>query len=250
MKKYLLLLLLPVFIYPSEPNGDKKLILKKIDTEIKIDGVIDNVWGSADSVVNFFQLQPYYNQPPSHKTVAKVLTTEDAIYCLMVCYQNKEDILAVSGSLDEYTGDIISFMIDTFNDQQTAYKFAVNASGVRMDSRLLDDARNRDYSWDGIWFADSKIYDWGYVVEMKIPYKSIKYEKNLTEWGLDFDRWIPAKNEDLYWCEYEQNEGQRISKFGKLVFDDFQPTATGLNLEIYPVGLLKANYTEKRKIRF
>ena len=250
MKKILLLFLLPFVIYPFNPNDDKKLILKKIDTEIKIDGVIDNVWSSADSVVNFFQLQPYYNQPPSHKTVAKVLTTEDAIYCLMVCYQNKQEILAVSGSLDEYTGDIISFMIDTFNDQQTAYKFAVNASGVRMDSRLLDDARNRDYSWDGIWFAGSKIYDWGYAVEMKMPYKSIKYEKNLTEWGLDFDRWIPSQNEDLYWCEYEQNEGQRISKFGKLVFENFQPTATGLNLEIYPVGLLKANYTDSEKYAF
>ena len=89
----------------------------------------------------------------------------------------------------------------------------------------------------------SKIYDWGYVVEMKIPYKSIKYEKNLTEWGLDFDRWIPAKNEDLYWCEYEQNEGQRISKFGKLVFKKFKPSPTGLNLEIYPVGLLTKLFT-------
>jgi len=250
MKKYLLLFLLPVFIYSSNPNDGKELILKKIDAEIKVDGVIDSAWGSADSVINFFQLSPYYNQPPSHRTVAKVLTTEDALYCLIVCYQKREEIQSDAGSLDDFTGDIVSFMIDTFNDQQTAYKFAVSASGVRMDSRLLDDARNRDYSWDGIWFADSKIYDWGYVVEMKIPYKSIKYEKNLTEWGLDFDRWIPARNEDLYWCEYEQNEGQRISKFGKLIFDNFQPTATGLNLEIYPVGLLKVNYTDSEKYDF
>ncbi|MCW8810631.1 MAG: carbohydrate binding family 9 domain-containing protein, partial [Ignavibacteriaceae bacterium] len=249
MKKYLLLFLIPVFIYSYNPNEDKKLILKKINVEIKIDGIIENVWSSADSVVKFFQLSPYYNRPPTNRTVAKVLTTDDALYCLMICYQKREDILAVSGVLDDYTGDIVSLMIDTFNDKQTAYKFAVNASGVRMDSRLLDDARNRDYSWDGIWFADSKIYNWGYVVEMKIPYKSIKYEKSLTEWGLDFDRWIPAQNEDLYWCEYEQTEGQRISKFGKLVFDNFQPTATGLNLEIYPVGLMKVNYTDNEKYK-
>ena len=57
------------------------------------------------------------------------------------------------------------------------------------------------------------------VVEIKIPYKSIKYDKNLTEWGLDFDRWRSFNNEDIYWCEYEQSEGQRISKFGKLIFD-------------------------------
>ena len=171
--------------------------------------------------VNFFQLSPYFNQPPSHKTVAKVLTTEDALFCLMVCYQKKEDILAVSGSLDDFTGDIVSLMLDTFNDKKTAYKFAVNASGVRMDARMLDDGRNRDYSWDGIWFAESQVYDWGYVVEMEIPYKSIQYDETLTSWGLDFDRWIPALNEESYWCTYELNEGQRISKFGSLKFNNF-----------------------------
>jgi hypothetical protein len=60
-------------------------------------------------------------------------------------------------------------MLDTFGDKRTAYKFAVTASGVRSDCRLLDDARNRDYSWDGVWFAKAKVYDWGFVVEMRVP---------------------------------------------------------------------------------
>ena len=58
------------------------------------------------------------------------------------------------------------------------------------------------------WFAASERYEWGYVVEIKIPYKSIQYDKNLTHWGIDFDRWIPNKNEDIYWNYYEKNEGQ------------------------------------------
>lgn len=248
MKTFILFLIFVSFTLAAGSNNEeKKLFLKKINLEIEVDGIIDPVWSQADSVINFFQLSPYFNQSPSCSTVAKVLTSDDAIYCLMVCYQKRSEIQAVSGVLDDFTGDVVSLMIDTFNDHQTAYKFAVGASGVRMDSRLLDDARNRDYSWDGIWFADSKIYDWGYVVEMKIPYKSIKYEKSLTEWGLDFDRWITTKNEDLYWCEYEQTEGLRVSKFGKLVFNNFQPTATGLNLEIYPVGLLKADYNDNKE---
>ena len=35
---------------------------------------------------------------------------------------------------DGFTGDIVSVMFDTFGDKQTAYKFAVNASGVKSDS--------------------------------------------------------------------------------------------------------------------
>ena len=249
MNKLLLIIILTSFatVLPYG-NTEKKLSLKKTDSEIQIDGIIDAVvWSHADSVIDFFQLSPYFNQAPTCKTVAKVLTTDDAIYSLIVCYQKRENIQANSGLLDEFTGDIVSIMLDTFNDKQTAYKFAVSASGVKMDSRLLDDARNRDYSWDGIWSASSKIYDWGYVVEIEIPYKSIKYNKELSEWGIDFDRWIPELSEDLYWCNYEQNEGQRISKFGKLVFEDFHPSITGLNLEIYPVGIAKADYLGNNK---
>jgi len=254
MNKYLLtifIITLPLAVFATgNKNLAKSLHLVKINSEIIIDGKIDDAWTLADSTSNFFQLDPYFNQPTSVKTVAKVLTTEDALYCLMICYDDKKFIQANAGMQDGYTGDIVSIMLDTFGDKQTAYKFALNASGVRSDSRMLDDARNRDYSWDGIWEGTSKIYNWGFVVEMKIPYKSIKYDKNLTEWGLDFDRWRSYNKEDIYWCEYEQSEGQRISKFGKLIFDDFKPSVTGLNLEVYPVGLSKIKYLGNNKYDF
>ena len=229
MKKYFtLLLFLPILL--SASNTEKVLILKKIDKPINIDGIIDDAWSKADSATNFFQLQPYVGKTPSRKSYARVLTSETALYCLIVCFDQKENIQKNTGKLDDVGGDVVSIMLDTFGDKRTAYKFAVNAAGTRADCRLLDDARNRDYSWDGIWFSDAKIYDWGYVIEIEIPYKSIQYDEKLTSWGLDFDRWRPINSEDLYWCEYEQNEGQRISKFGKLAFEDFHPTIKGLNL--------------------
>ncbi len=248
MKKILtVLLLIPILIFAG--NGEKSLKLKKIDAPIKIDGVIDDAWAKADSATDFFQMQPFYGKSPSRKTYAKVLTTETALYCLMVCYDEKENIQQNTGNLDVGGGDIVSIMLDTFNDNRTAYKFAVNAAGARADCRLLDDARNRDYSWDGIWFSAAKIYDWGFVIEMEIPYKSIQYDEKLNDWGLDFDRWRPINSEDLYWCKYEQNEGQRISKFGKLMFEDFHPSIKSLNLELYPVVFGKINYLGNNKYK-
>jgi len=252
MNKYLLftIILISTFLKAGEPDIDKTYLLKKTNTEIILDGIIDDAWNTADSVSDFFQLQPFFGAEPSFKTIAKLLTTEDAIFCMIKCYQLPNLIVANTGTLDNFNGDVVTVMFDTFKDKRTAYKFGVSASGVKYDSRLLDDARNRDNGWDGIWFADSKIYDWGYVVEMKIPYKSIQYDEKLTEWGLDFDRWIPEKNEDLYWCRYEENEGQRISKFGRLIFSEYHPDVKGLNLEFYPVGLSKATYIRDGKYKF
>jgi len=226
----------------SQENSEKNLMIVKSDIGITLDGFIDDTWQLADSTEGFVQFQPYNGKPSERRTVVKIITTESTLYCLIVCYDDKDNIQVNTGKLDDFTGDIVSLMLDTFNDKKTAYKFAVNASGVRMDARMLDDGRNRDYSWDGIWFAESQVYNWGYVVEMEIPYKSIQYDENLTSWGLDFDRWIPALNEDSYWCSYELNEGQRISKFGSLQFNNFTPNIKGINLEVYPVGIAKATY--------
>lgn len=144
-------------------NTEKHLVLRKSDTPIKIDGIIDEAWSKADSAIDFFQLQPFFGKAPSRNSYAKVLTSETSLYCLLVCSDDKQNIQQNTGKLDDMGGDVVSIMLDTFGDRQSAYKFAVNAAGTRADCRLLDDARNRDYSWDGIWFSDSKIYDWGYV---------------------------------------------------------------------------------------
>ncbi len=248
MKKIIIILFISPLLLLAV-NNDKVVNLKKTDTPIKIDGIIDEAWGSVKEVADFFQLQPFYAKEPSKKTYAKVLTTEEALYCLIVCFDNLENIQQNTGKLDDFGGDVVSIMLDTFGDKKSAYKFAVSASGTRADCRLLDDARNRDYSWDGIWFADSRVYDWGFVVEIEIPYKSIQYDETLDSWGLDFDRWIPSISEDQYWCIYEQNEGQRISKFGKLQFLDFKPSIKGLNLEFYPTAFGKITYLGSNKYK-
>lgn len=224
-------------------DEETRLILTRAaSSAVTIDGDIEDVWAEAESVLVDFQLQPYFGRPPQHRTVARLLADREALYCLIISYDDPADVQSYAGLVDLANGDAVSLMIDTFNDRQTAYKFAVTASGVRADARMLDDARNRDYSWDGIWWAASRVHEWGYAVEMKIPYKSIRYGNDTGEWGVDFDRWVSDTKEDLYWMPYEQNEGQRVSKFGRLRFDGVRPEETGLNLELYPVAFTSASY--------
>ncbi|MBN2417549.1 carbohydrate binding family 9 domain-containing protein [bacterium] len=225
-------------------NDNKVLNIKKTDTAPVIDGIIDDCWELSETADDFFQLMPYFGNEPTNRTVARILTTQDALYCMIVCYDDDGRVQAYKGSLDNISGDHCSLMLDTFGNGRTAYKFGVSASGVRSDCRLIDDARNRDYTWDGIWFSGAKVYDWGFVVEMKIPYKSLQYNESLLSWGLDFDRYDAELKEDLYWCCYEESEGQRVSKFGKLYFNGFRPTIRGMHLELYPVGLVQAEQQE------
>ena len=94
MKKQLLFFLVIIaihFLFATEnKNLEKSLRLIKINSEIEVDGKIDDVWSTADSTTNFFQLEPYYESANIVKTVAKVLTTDEALYCLMICYDDKK----------------------------------------------------------------------------------------------------------------------------------------------------------------
>ena len=228
---------------------NKKIVLKKVYESINIDGIIDSVWCCADSVQDFIQYNPFYGKDPSQYTMAKVLSTDEALYCLIISKDKTGNVQAYKGTLDDWYGDGVTIDIDTYNDKRTAYEFAVSASGARADCRMLDDGRNKDYSWDGVWFAASKEYDWGYVTEIKIPYKSISYDKKLSEWGIDFQRWMPNNNEDIAWSKYEENEGIRVSKFGELIFNDVKPSTEGMNLEIYPVGLTNVSLQKDGKYK-
>ncbi|MFH0989638.1 MAG: DUF5916 domain-containing protein [bacterium] len=245
----ILLMLLNLAFFPLQADSKKILSLKKTQQKIAVDGFIDATWSSADSVEDFIQQNPYHSKNPSRRTVVKILTTEQALYCLMICEDSRENIQSITGKVDDGNGDLVALYLDTFGDKRTAYQFMVTASGVRNDARMLDDARNQDSNWDGIWFASSKVYDWGYVVEMEIPYRSIQYDESLKEWGIDFERWLATLKEDNYWCPYEENEGQRISKFGKLVFESYYPSIKGMNLEVYPVGITKATLLSDGKYK-
>ena len=187
MKKILLLLILTSILTAQE----KVLTLKKIDQEIKIDGIIDDVWSEADSVSDFVQYQPYHNNLPSRKTTAKVLTTEGSIYALMICYSQRDEMDIKTGKLDDFAGDIVSFMIDTFNDKKTGYKFAVSASGVRADSRMLDDGRNRDNYL--IVFGKKQLSDGAIISGVKSLYRAVPKLKKYLQYKVVDNKRVTLK---------------------------------------------------------
>lgn len=249
MKIISLLLILFVSFISANSNLEKTIKLNKTHKQIIIDGSIDEAWSEADSISDFIQLSPFYNSAPTNKTIIKTLTTDENLYFLAICWAPKNTISSINGRHDNYLGDDVTIMFDSFGDRKSAYQFSVSAAGVKGDARMIDDGRNRDFSWDGVWFAESKIFDCGFIIEIMIPYKTIHYDEELIEWGIDFSRWVANNTEDNFWCLYEEHEGVRISKFGKLLLNGFKPSVKSLNLEIFPVTLIKAEHIRDNKYK-
>jgi hypothetical protein len=54
-----------------------------------------------------------------------------------------------------------------------------------MDCIATEDGE--DFSWDAIWDSEVTITDFGWVVEMKIPYAALRFSKSQSQtWGINF----------------------------------------------------------------
>ncbi len=201
----------------------------------RIDGVIEPEWFKAQPITGFTQQMPDEGKPATEKTEVYLLTDNNNLYVAFVSHTNGRKPEVNIRGWDGASGDRITLYLDTFGDRRTCYFFTVAASGTQEDGISSRGGASFDGSWDGIWFASSKITDDGYTVEMKIPFKAIRYAKG--KWGVQFGRVIPVKGETDYWKPVPQFPGFRISQFDTL--KGINPGIKGRFLEIYPVGILK-----------
>ena len=223
-------LLLAGTLYAQE---ERVLEARWTHTPPKIDGRIEDLWKEADSVTGFTQLTPYEGEPATEPTFVWLLYDDANLYVACKCETpGRKPVARLAG-----TGDGITLYLDTFHNKTTAYFFSVEASGTYEDGIVLNDGRNLDFSWDGVWFQSAKVHTWGYVVEMKIPFKSIRYRKGLFTWGINIERFIYSNQGWVHWAPLTQKEWLRISRSGEL--RGINPGVVGRHIEVYPVGFLR-----------
>jgi len=221
-------------------NINKIVEVRFTDVAPKIDGCIEEIWLRADSAYDFVQYEPYEKEKPVDKTVVYLLQDKNNFYFAFRCYALTHEPITCLGGTEDY----VTLYIDPFGSKTTAYYFKVCASGTYSDGWLLDDGRSSDDSWDGVWYRAVSVKDRKYEVEIKIPFKSIRYKKGLLEWGINFKRHIINSQEISYWTEVLQKEGNKVSKFGRLT--RVNPQSTGYYFELYPEGFVRCEqYVEE-----
>ncbi len=226
-------------------NAQNYLEVKFYEPGIVFDGDIDSVWKECDSIIVDKQFYPYYDSMATYKAVVKALQDRENIYFLVkINYKNEKPRTALSGSNDE-----IVIYIDPLLSRVNTYFFEITPDGSRWDGIITEDGRNWDSSWDGVWENRIKILknkkgEYIFASEIKIPFKTISFSKDKTEWGFQVRTEFYKTKETNFFILPEQNEGLRVSKFGLL--KNVKPQVKGYGLEIYPVSLIKNDYYFRR----
>ncbi|RLD20253.1 MAG: hypothetical protein DRI71_10635 [Bacteroidetes bacterium] len=219
--------------------SQNNLSVVKLDKPIVIDGILEKDWFLADSVGNFIQIEPDKGNASTRNTIVRAAQYNEDLYLSFICFINENEQIAARiqrrDQLDA-SDDIISILLDTYNDKRTSLLFQVNALGTLTDAKVTDDGKQVDLLWDAEWQAKTSVTDTYWVVEVVIPYKSIQYKPRSTEWGINFGRVIRANQETSWWIPV--TESYRVSQGG--VFAGIQPEGKKKhNLTIFPYGTVR-----------
>jgi len=214
-KFFTLILLFFAFLSFSAYSQKKTLQAKSTIENITIDGKIDEeAWKTAPIATDFIMFEPDNGKPISEnkKTEVKVLYDNTAIYIYAKLYDNEPGKILKEITQRDIIGtaDVFGVFINGFNDGQQDFQFFVSASGVQMDRLATEDGGvapdnfNQDFSWDAVWDSKIKITDFGWVVEMKIPYAALRFSKSeIQTWGLNFYRGIRRDRQSYTWSPIE-----------------------------------------------
>ncbi len=212
-----------------------------------IDGRLDDLaWRTAATITEFTQQAPLEGAPATEDTEVYVTYDSDHVYFgFHLHYSDPGTMRANRVDRDTaWQDDLITVYLDTFLDQQRAYDFDLNAFNVQGDGIVNISGGGggfpippADRSWDALFHSATEIVADGYVAEMAIPLKSLRYPQRGPgephRWGFQIVREIKGKNEENdVWAPMSRDVAGFHRQMG--LMEGMTDFSTSRNLEFLP----------------
>ena len=205
-------------------NRDKyKIGIKKTGEELKIDGILDEkAWQSAEKAVHLQRVQPTDTGFAKSQTEIMLTYTSKTLYVAITCFDTtpgKRPVESLRPDFNFNKNDNFLLFLDTFNDQTNGFSFGTSAAGALWDG-VQANGGVVNLNWDIKWRSAVKSYPDKWVAEYAIPFRSLRYPANETEWGINFSRLDLKTNEKSSWAPMpRQFATATLAYAGSLVWD-------------------------------
>jgi len=233
--------------------------IPRLDTAITIDGSLDEpVWARAARLTAFSQYQPVDGRPAEDPTEVMVWYSPEAIHFGIRARElHGKVVRATQANRDNIASeDQIQILLDTNDDRSIAYLFGVNPLGVQQDgtrsssffggaggasatgggSRNINPLEGAvDLNPDYVFQSRGRLVDGGYEVEVRIPFKSIRYQDaRVQNWGLHILRRIQHSGYQDSWTPAVRANANFLAQMGAL--RGLHDMHRGLVLEVTPTA--------------
>jgi hypothetical protein len=173
----------------------------RLTATVTLDGTLSEpVWQQATVLTDFTTYSPVDGRPAQDNTEVRLWYAEDALYVGIRAWAPPGTVRATLAERDRISNDDwVALHLDTFLDRRRSFVFAVNAFGVQADGMRSDVSAGPgvsraslqavDLSQDYVWQSKGQLLDDGFSVELRIPFKSIRYQlANTQDWGVQIIR--------------------------------------------------------------
>lgn len=226
--------------YCQKKNDAFQLSIKRAIGPIVVDGVMNEEdWNAANVASDFFMVLPMDTSVAKVRTEVRMTYDDHNLYLIAVCYHLLPGPYFVESLRRDFTfgkNDNFLLFMDTFDDQTNGFSFGANAAGAQWDG-LMYEGGKVDLSWDNKWNSSVKQDDEKWVFEAAIPFKTIRYKKGITKWGINFSRLDLKTTEKSSWTPVpRQFPTASLAYTGNLIWDAPPPEA-GSNISVIPYVL-------------
>jgi hypothetical protein len=219
-------------------SEERTTTVVRADGPIAVDGRLDEpAWQAAPATRGFIQNEPREGEGATFDTEVRIVYDDEAIYFGVVAADPELSRIIVADLKKDYAvdgSDAFVILLDTFHDGRNGYQFATNPAGAKWDAQLANEGRDFNVNWDGIWSVETRITETGWVAEIVIPFRTLKFaDRDPQTWGINFRRKVRRLNEDSFWSPLPRIYGlERVSMAGTL--DGLRGIRAGRNLRIKP----------------
>lgn len=246
IKEYRRLLQCAFFFFIVQASAQEKVNnsfeyhIAKTSDVILVDGKDEEaVWARADVASNFYMVLPMDTSMANVPTEVRMTYDEKNIYMLVTCFHSTDIKYTVESLKRDFVfgkNDNFLVFIDTFDDRTSGFSFGSSAAGAQWDGIMYEGGKV-DLSWDNKWISEVANYPDKWILEMAIPFKSIRYKKGISRWGINFSRLDLKTTEKSSWTPVpRQFPTASLSHTGWLVWDA-PPPPPSANVSLIPYAL-------------
>jgi hypothetical protein len=196
----------------------REVYAQRLTAPVHIDGQLDEPLYQTPPNRNFIQIEPDNGRLATELTEVWIGYDDAALYIGARLWDSQPDsIIRRMGRRDDDTdSDQFQVAIDAYNDKRSGYFFMVNPVGAIQDGTISNDSWFDD-SWDGVWDWETRVDEHGWIVEMRIPFSQLRFNKSEHyTWGIGLGRMIKRKNEQDFFTYIKRGESGIVSHFATL----------------------------------
>lgn len=231
-------------------RGATSVPTPRVEAVSVVDGLLDEpAWAAAALLTGFSQFFPADGVAAQDSTEILVWYSPTALHLAVRAFAPPGSVRATLADRDRIAqDDNVQFFLGTYGDSRQALVFAVNPLGIQSDGVLAETGagsgggfasstpksrENADLAPDYLWQSKGRLTDFGFVVEIAIPMKSLRYRAGDEQrWQLHVIRTVQATGHEQSWAPASRARASFLAQAGELT--GLRDLRRGLTLDLIP----------------